>query len=155
MKAEDHTKGVYLIVTNLQALETVLRYFLAKMEDEVIEFPRPGDTTVKLSYVTRYISLGKLIKTYNAALTDAEQNFAVDAGLVHVRDAIAHGRLVTTRELPFRLWKFGAHKGGYVEIEFSEELTEDWLRTTSATMTRRSKRSSIALKCETIRVWDR
>lgn len=53
-------------------------------------------------------------------------------GVVHVRDAIAHGRLVTTKELPFRLWKFGAHKGGHVEIELSEELTEDWLKTTSA-----------------------
>ena len=60
MTAEDHTKGVGAIVTNLQALETVLRYFLAKMNNEVIEFPKVGDTTVKLSYLTRYISLGKL-----------------------------------------------------------------------------------------------
>jgi hypothetical protein len=116
----------------LQALETVLRYFIAKKDGEAIEFPKPGDTTVKLSYLTRFISLGKLIKTYNDALTKAEQKFAVDTDTVHVRDAIAHGRLVTTKELPFRLWKFGAHKGDKVEIEFSEELTDDWLKTKSA-----------------------
>ena len=48
MKAEDHTKGVGAIVTNLQPIETVLRYFLAKMNNEVIEFPKVGGTTVKL-----------------------------------------------------------------------------------------------------------
>jgi hypothetical protein len=35
--AEDHPQWVGAIVTNLQALETVLRYFLAKMNGEVIE----------------------------------------------------------------------------------------------------------------------
>jgi hypothetical protein len=33
------------IVTNLQALETVLRYFLAKLHNEVVEFPKVGDQT--------------------------------------------------------------------------------------------------------------
>jgi hypothetical protein len=68
MKAEDHTQWVDAIVTNLQALEAVLRYFLAKMNNEEIEFPRVGDKLVKLSYFTRFISLGKLVKTYNEAL---------------------------------------------------------------------------------------
>jgi hypothetical protein len=132
LKAEDHTQWVGAIVTNLQALETVLRYFLAKKEKEAVEFPKVGDKLVKLSYLTRFVSLSKLIKTYNEALTDEEKKYAVDATVVHVRDAIAHGRLVTTKELPFRLWKFGAHKGEKIEIEFSEELTTDWLTKTSA-----------------------
>lgn len=71
-----------------------------------------------------------MIKTFNEALKDEEKAFEVDSGVVHVRDAIAHGRLVATSELPFRLWKFGTHKGKNVEIEFSEELTADWLKTT-------------------------
>jgi hypothetical protein len=58
----------------------------------------------------------------------------VDIGVVHIRDAIAHGRLVATKELPFRLWKFGPRKNGHVEIEFSEELSPDWLKNTSATI---------------------
>jgi hypothetical protein len=134
VKAEEHTQGVGAVVTNLQALETVLRYFLAKANGEDIQFPKVGDKLVKLNYLTRFISLGKLIKTFNEGLADAEKQFEVDADVVHIRDAIAHGRLVTTKELPFRLWKFGAHKGGDVEIEFSEELTADWLKKTAATI---------------------
>jgi hypothetical protein len=131
VKVEEHTQWVGAIVTNLQALETVLRFFLVKLRNEIVEFPKVGDQTVKLTYLTRRTSLGKLIRTFNDALTDAEKNFKVDIGVVHIRDAIAHGRLVTTKELPFRLWKFGPRKNGLVDIEFSEELTADWLKNTS------------------------
>jgi hypothetical protein len=131
VKAEEHTQWVGAIVTNLQALETVLRYFLAKVRNEVVEFPKAGDQSVKFSYLTRRTSLGKLIRTFNDALAEPEKQFQVDIGVVHIRDAIAHGRLVTTKELPFRLWKFGPRKNGSVDIEFSEELTTDWLKNTS------------------------
>ena len=128
------------IVTNLQALETVLRYFLAKLRNEVVEFPNPSDQTAKFSYLTRHTSLGKLIRTFNDALADAEKKFEVDIGVVHVRDAIAHGRLVATKELPFRLWKFGANRNGRVDIEFSEELTTDWLKSTSDMIAREKQK---------------
>jgi hypothetical protein len=59
---------------------------------------------------------------------------------VHIRDAIAHGRLVTIKELPFRLWKFGPRKDGHVDIEFSEELTADWLKSTSAMIVREKQK---------------
>ena len=130
------------IVTNLQALETVLRYFLAKLRNEVVEFPEPGDQTAKFSYLTRHTSLGKLIRTFNEALAEAEKKFEVDIGVVHIRDAIAHGRLVTTKELPLRLWKFGPRRNGHVDIEFSEELTADWLKNTS-TMIEREKQKVV------------
>jgi hypothetical protein len=132
LKAEEHTQGVGGVVTNLQALETVLRYFLAKLHNEVVEFPKAGDKTVKLTYLTRHTSLGKLIRSFNESLGDEEKKFEVDSQVVHIRDAVAHGRLVTTKELPFRLWKFGPRKNGHVEIEFSEELTADWLKNTTA-----------------------
>jgi hypothetical protein len=132
VEVEEYTQGVGGIVTNLQALETVLRYFLAKLYNEVVEFPKVGDQTVKLTNLTRRTSLGKLIRTFNKALTDAEKKFEVDIGVVHIRDAIAHGRLVTTKELPFRLWKFGPRTNGRVDIEFSEELTAEWLKATTA-----------------------
>jgi hypothetical protein len=48
-----------------------------------------------------------------------------------IRDAFAHGRLVTTTELPATLWKFGAPTNGRVPIEFSQVLTLDWLKETS------------------------
>jgi hypothetical protein len=105
-----------------------------------VEFPKVGDQTVKLTYLTRRTSLGKLIRTFNEALADAEKKFEVDIGVVHIRDAIAHGRLVTIKELPFRLWKFGPRKDGHVDIEFSEELTADWLKGTSAMIVREKQK---------------
>jgi hypothetical protein len=148
LNAEEHKQWVGAIVTNLQALETVLRYFLAKTRNEVVEFPKVGDKTVKLTYLTRRTSLGKLIRTFNEALADAEKKFEVDIGVVHIRDALAHGRLVTTKELPFRLWKFGPRKNGHVDIEFSEELTADWLKNTSAMIVREKQK---VLDCFTAR----
>jgi hypothetical protein len=57
------------------------------------------------------------------------RNLLIRAGSVlHIRDAFAHGRLVTTSELPARLWKFGDSKKGRVNIDFSEELTVDWMK---------------------------
>ena len=71
---------------------------------------------------------------------------------MHVRDAgITHGRLVTTSEMPFRLWKFGDHKGENVEIEFSEELTANWLKTTSATIESEKQRVGDCLRRGVIR----
>jgi hypothetical protein len=80
LKAEEHTQWVGAIVTNLQALETVLRYFLAKLRNEVVEFPKVGDQTVKLSYLTRRTSLGKLIRTFNGALAEAEKKLKANYG---------------------------------------------------------------------------
>jgi len=78
----------------------------------------------------------------------AEKKFEVDIAVVHIRDALAHGRLVTTKELPFRLWKFGSRKNGHVDIEFSEELTADWLKNTSAMIVREKQK---VLDCFTAR----
>jgi hypothetical protein len=103
-----------------------------ELHNEVVEFPKVGDKTVKMTYLTRHTSLGKLIKAFNESLREEEKQFEVDTAVVHIRDAIAHGRLVATKTLPFRLWKFGPHKGENVEIEFSEELTTEWLKSTTA-----------------------
>jgi hypothetical protein len=35
---------------------------------------------------------------------------------------------VTEKEFPVTLWKFGRAKNGKVAIEFSETLTEEWLK---------------------------
>jgi hypothetical protein len=132
LKAEDHTQWVGGIVTNLQALETVIRYFLLRRRKEEVQFPEVGDRDAKKTYLTRFLSLGTLIKTYNKTLHEAEKKFKVDKEVVRIRDAFAHGRLLTTKELPARLWKFGSPtKKGRVEIEFCEELTIEWLKSTA------------------------
>ena len=131
MKAEEHTQGVGAIITNLQALETVLRYFLARRHEQDIQFPKEGDEDAAENYLTRWVFLSKLIKNYNGALKPEEAKFKVEGDeVVRIRDAFAHGRLLTNTEIPARLWKFGQAKQGKVKVEFSEELTSEWLKNT-------------------------
>jgi hypothetical protein len=131
MKTEEHTKSVGAIVTNIQALETVIRYFLLKANGQVPDFPNPGAKDTSITYLTDYRSLGGLIRLYNEKLTDAEILYAVDLeAVLKIRDAFAHGRLVTTSELPATLWKFGEPTNGRVPIEFCEVLTLDYLTKT-------------------------
>src|ERR1700730_3270294 len=124
MKAEEHTKSVGAIVTNLHALETVIRYFLLKANGQALDFPEPGANDTSITYLTDYRSLGGLVRLYNEKLTDAEARYMVDLeAVLKIRDAFAHGRLVTTSELPATLWKFGEPINGRVPIEFCEVLT--------------------------------
>jgi hypothetical protein len=114
LEAKEHTEGVGTIVTNLQALETVLRYFLLRLHGEEVSFPKVGDRKAKITQLTRWVSLGPLIKEYNSALKQEEKKYCVDTTVVRIRDAFAHGRLLTSKEIPARLWKFGAEKKGQV-----------------------------------------
>ncbi|WP_426437057.1 hypothetical protein [Bradyrhizobium genosp. P] len=56
----------------------------------------------------------------------------IDESVVHVRDALAHGHLFvrgSDPKPPFELWKFGkANAKGKMPVEFSETLTQDWLK---------------------------
>jgi hypothetical protein len=131
LKAEDHTQWVGAIVTNLAALETVLRRFLVEARRQNAPFPRPGDQDAKKSYLTSYLSLDEIIKKYRNTLRDDEAKFRVDTKVVGIRDAFAHGRMVTESGLPFHLWKFGRASRGRVPVEFSKELTVEWLKETA------------------------
>jgi hypothetical protein len=125
---KDHPHLVGCIITNLQALETVLRRFLMEVNGERMEFPKPEDSDAAETQLTGYLSLNRLVGRFNEALKDSEKNFAVDEGVVRIRDAFAHGRLITYDQFPTRLWKFGvATKDHRVPIEFCEELTVEWL----------------------------
>jgi hypothetical protein len=131
VKAEEHTKSVGAIITNLQALETVLRYFLLKENGQPPDFPKPGARDTSINYLTDYRSLRTLIRLYNEKLSSGETQYAVDPeAVLKIRDAFAHGRLVTTSELPVTLWKFGEPINGRVPIEFCEVLTPDYLTKT-------------------------
>lgn len=131
MKAEEHTQGIGTILTNLAALETVLRYFMARVKNEKPEFPKSGDKKVKRSYLTRSIALQNLIQNYNTKLKAEERDFAIDKReIVRIRNAFAHGRILTTTELPARLWNFIGSGDKHMEIEFDQELNADWLKET-------------------------
>jgi hypothetical protein len=131
LKPEEHTQGVGAILTNLAALETVLRYFMARVKNEKPDFPKAGDKRVKKSYLTRSIALQNLIQNYNAKLKPDESAYAINKKeIVAIRNAVAHGRILTTTELPARLWNFIGAKDGQMEIEFDQELNADWLKAT-------------------------
>jgi hypothetical protein len=132
LEVRDHLVLVGSIVTNLQALETVLRYFLLQLKEQKAQFPQVDDKEANETYLTNYVSLGQLIDEFNKTLKDTEKKFMVDEQIVTIRDALAHGRLLTVlRQPPYRLWKFGQAKAGRVPVEFCEELTVEWLRAKS------------------------
>jgi hypothetical protein len=140
VKVEEYTQGVGAIITNLLALETVLRYFLAKEKGEDIQFPKVGDKLVKLSWLTRFGYLSDLINRYNKLLKGEEKKYEVDTEVNNIRNSIAHGRLVTTEGLPFRLWMFGRQKRDNIRIKSSQELTAEWLKETSAMINREKQK---------------
>jgi hypothetical protein len=130
MDHNDHVAGVGAIVTNLQALETSLRFFLGRRYNQDLEFPKPADTSARQSYLTAFAPLGELIEDYNKSLTSAEEHFKIDFDAVRLRDALAHGRLVLPEPpvWPATLWKFGKVKEGRMPVEFCKTLTVDWMR---------------------------
>jgi hypothetical protein len=67
------------------------------------------------------VNLTELKRSACGALLDA---------VLKIRDALAHGRLVTTSELPATLWKFGQPVNGRVPIEFCEVMTFDYMTET-------------------------
>jgi hypothetical protein len=142
MEDKKHLFGVGAIVLNLQSLELHLRYFLARMHRQDPIFPKIEDTTAAVNYLTDYKSLTALVGQYNTALSaDEKSKFAVDPGVVRIRDAIAHGRLVTLAKTPpFTLWKFGLEFEGKTKVEFCEVLTEEWLVATSNVIERQRER---------------
>src|SRR4029077_3541032 len=75
-------------------------YFLLRLRNQDPQFPKVGDANAKKTYLTRSLSLGQIINKYNRVLTVDEAKFKVDFGVVHIRDAFAHGRLLTTEGLP-------------------------------------------------------
>lgn len=120
------------IVLNLQALESLLRGFLVEKYGQCSAFPKMGDKVACRNYLTNFVSLGELITDYHRCLEEHETKYAIDESVVLIRDAIAHGRLFVRGndpKPPFELWKFGrANNDGKMPVEFSETLTQEWLK---------------------------
>jgi hypothetical protein len=54
--------------------------------------------------------------------------FKVDRKVVDIRDAFAHGRLLSVGDIfPATLYKFGVSQNGEVPVQFQQVLTTDWL----------------------------
>jgi hypothetical protein len=127
MSEQDHIQGVGAIITNFLALETVIRLFLANLHGQKPKLPGPGDQLAEENYLTNFRSLGGLIDEYNDGLSDQESELKVDRILVDIRNAFAHGRLLSVGDVyPATLYKFGIAKDGSVPIECQLVLSSEW-----------------------------
>jgi hypothetical protein len=131
LTAEDHNMRIGAIVMNLQALETAIRFFFFRKNDEQHPFPKPdGERYVPSTSLTKHCQLRKWIRKFNSSLKQEEvPKYSISEDIVETRDAIAHGRLVAPDPpaLPYTLWKFGEAVDGQVEVKLSEDLTAEWL----------------------------
>src|SRR5580700_5751157 len=129
MTLDEHAIRIGYVHTNLAALESSLRFFMLKLRGQTFHVPKPGDVDAPLTWMTKWISLGDLIKKYNGELTDNERaELLITQEATDIRDALAHGRLHSPElELPWTLIKFGQQKAGRVPIILNQTMTIDWL----------------------------
>jgi len=116
---------------NFNSLELLLRMYLTKhnRETEVgLEIDIGG--SCPLSHLTNYDTFETLAEKYNATLALADRIDVSD--IVRLRDAIAHGRVLTKAHLPdfpLTVVKFSKpDRGrGTVNVTFKEVLTASFL----------------------------
>jgi hypothetical protein len=98
MDSEKYLELTGGLIMNLQGVETVLRYFLVVREGQSVDFPKPGDKYADETFATNWQSLDPFIDTYNAGLSVGERRlYEVDREIVCIRDAFAHGKVLTLR----------------------------------------------------------
>jgi hypothetical protein len=129
-------KNIGSIVTNLQSLEFALRLFL----DETQGYPNsPKDTSLNLTglnvgewvpenYFTNYDTLKQLIRKVNSELQKRGLSERIDESVVELRDAIAHGRVLSLHpDGPFRILKFSKPIEHKTQVKVSVDMTSAWL----------------------------
>lgn len=125
------------IVSNLQALEFGLRAHFYGDDSPAARLPegtmlpdlKAGDIVAE-NALTNYETLGQLIKRYNTRIANSDPDLKVDPNIVDLRDAIAHGRVLSLQEdSDLMLVKFSRPENGQVTVTFSECLTRKWLST--------------------------
>ncbi|MBZ5588596.1 MAG: hypothetical protein LAO05_08535 [Acidobacteriia bacterium] len=145
------------LVTNLQSLEFVLRLLLhdlvgPKTLSLDLEKLSVGET-VPENPITNYDSFGDVIRKVNELLEAHAKPERIDPSLAHLRDAIAHGRVLASHPTgPFSLVKFSKPKAGVVKVTVAEQLTLPWLdtqikRTYSEITKARAAARSLGLSC--------
>jgi hypothetical protein len=120
------------IIWNLHSLEYALRLFLWESVGPKDPAFHPDQLSVNdkvaVNPITNYDSLGDLIMKVNKYLETLGKSERIDRSVVDLRDAIAHGRVVSFHPTgPFRMLKFSKPKSGYVSVTTVVELTPDWL----------------------------
>jgi len=137
MTVDEHCKFLGKLMANFQSLEFFLRAFLQELPSarpigisygtDIYSFP--VGTELPESEFTSYDSLGLLIQKFNGEMQKQGLSI-VDATLVEVRDALAHGRVSSgTADGDLRLLKFARPKSGRVRVTFNQRMDEAWFKT--------------------------
>ena len=120
------------IVSNLQALEFLLRMILKNVNKEVTSTKyydlKVNDKVTEDSF-TNYDTLGQLIRKYNFLISAIDETFCISDEVVSLRDVIAHGRVFSMNPNPLHpslLLKFGKAVDGKVKVSYSEEMNQNW-----------------------------
>ena len=120
------------IVSNLQALEFLLRMTLMKVNGEVNDtkyYDLKANDEVTEDSFTNYDTLGQLIYKYNSLVSAVDKTFCISNEVVSLRDVIAHGRVFSMDPNPlhpFLILKFDKPVNGKVKVTFSEEMNPTW-----------------------------
>lgn len=137
MSEDKYAENLGKLVTNFQSLEFSLRSFLVNAEiGSGASFPQSanlntliaGDLVPENAF-TNYDSLGRLIEKYNNYPGVISGGLTIDATLVDVRDAIAHGRVSSpTPSSTLQLLKFAKPRDKKVKVTFSVSMTKEWFQ---------------------------
>jgi len=133
MDSNAHHLKLGTLVANLHSLETLLRVFLAEHNKEcepVVNFDSLAvGHCVRVNSLTNYDTLGKLVDKYNEAVKSKCSEDALGSTVVHLRDMIAHGRVLgRSPSLPYTLYKFGHPADDRVLVVASETMDECWFK---------------------------
>ena len=126
MTADEHLSGWGKVAGNLLTVEQLLRIFLCEAGNEKVEYPKPGEKEAKLTHLTNRDPLSAVITEFNSQLSKDESSYTVDNSIVDIRDAMAHGRLVSTAEYPVTLYRFGKPVGDRVAVANADVLDVAW-----------------------------
>ncbi|MCX6544817.1 MAG: hypothetical protein NTV05_10455 [Acidobacteria bacterium] len=136
MDYEDHANGLGHLVVNLQALETAIRSYLYGRADsphiafaagQRLDLLKAGDV-VSVDAMTDYRNLGQLIDRFNSLVGKSHPELRLDSSVVSLRDALAHGRVLTSDpSADFLLLKFAKPSAGSARVEYAQTISADWL----------------------------
>lgn len=136
MNLDNYANSIGKVIVNFHGLELSLRGYLCeskhslKMPPLEVLIESPIGTIFEINGFTSYDSLRVLITKFNMEMEE-KGRAGIDASLVDLRDALAHGRVFKLEgEDCMRIVKFSKpdRKGANVAIEFNEVMTEQWLK---------------------------
>ena len=127
---QTHAECFGQLFSDLLSLELMLRLCLLRKSSQEssmknLEKLKKGDP-VDENAVTNYDSLGDIIGKFNLAF---DKTYWIDeTRVVDLRNALAHGRIISTKPYPMRIYKFNKPVEGKVKVLIAEEMTLDWFR---------------------------